>query len=346
MFKMKPLPLHALPGFVAAARSGNLSRAAASLRLTVSALSHQMRGLEELLGQRLFDRGPRGVRLTDAGERLLARVGPHLDAISAALAPDPPRSPHALTLSVMPSVASSWLIPRLPAFTARYPEVELNLESTTQVVDFERADVDAAVRFGPGGWPGLRAHLLFGEFVLPVCSPELLRHFPRAAHGEFEGVPLLWDSGERWHEWFARFGGRAPSRYAARFQDTESLHRAAIEGLGVAMGRLTMARPLIDAGRLVALTRHRLAADYSHYLVYPLRSEGHPALVAFRTWILEVAEDESRAPSSPPDGAPRPARRGAPTRGEPSPRSRGGGAPGARRGGRAASGPSGRGRRG
>ncbi|HVP61050.1 MAG TPA: LysR substrate-binding domain-containing protein [Myxococcaceae bacterium] len=286
---MSKVPLHLLPGFVAAARLRNLSRAAASLHLTVSALSHQMRGLEELLGQRLFDRGPRGLRLTPAGERLFGQVAPHLEAISAALTPQPARSPDALTLSVMPTVASSWLIPRLPAFTALHPEVELSLQSTSDLVDFEREEVDAALRFGPGGWPGLRSHLLFEESVVPVCSPELLRRFPQAEGGDFSGVPLLRDLGERWHAWFARFGGSPPARYVAAFDDTDALQRAAVEGMGVALGRLTMARPLLESGRLIALTAHRLPDAYSHYLVYPPRSEPHPALVTFRSWILEAA---------------------------------------------------------
>jgi len=293
---MSKVPLHVLPGFVAAARMLNLSRAAASLHVTVSALSHQMRGLEELLGQRLFDRGPRGLRLTPAGERLFGQVAPHLDAISAALTPQPARSPDALTVSVMPSVASSWLIPRLPSFTAKHPGVELSLQSSSDLVDFEREDVDAALRFGPGGWPGLRAHLLFEEWVVPVCSPELLRRFPGARRGDFSGVPLLRDLGGRWNAWFARFGGTPPGRYVAAFDDTDALQRAAVEGMGVALGRLTMARPLLESGRLVALTRDRLADAYAHHLVYPPRSENHPALVAFRDWILAVARaDAARA---------------------------------------------------
>src|SRR5215470_1635524 len=222
---MSKVPLHVLPGFVAAARLRNLSRAAASLHVTVSALSHQMRGLEDRLGQRLFDRGPRGLRLTAFGERLYAQVAPHLDAISAALAPGPVRSPHALSLSVLPSVASGWLIPRLPAFTALHPEVELSLQSTTDVVEFDREDVDAAVRFGTGSWPGLRVHLLWEEWVVPVASPELLKRFPQAERGDFTGVPLLRDFGERWHAWFARFGGTPPARYVAAFDDTEALAR-------------------------------------------------------------------------------------------------------------------------
>jgi len=289
---MPKVPLHALPGFVAAARARNLSRAAASLHVTVSALSHQMRGLEELLGHRLFHRGPRGLTLTPAGEQLFGQAAPHLDAISAALAPQPARNPDALTVSVMPSVASSWLIPRLPAFTASHPEVELNLQSTSDVVDFDREEVDVAIRFGQGDWPQLRTHLLFEEWVIPVCSPELLRRFPRAARGEFTGVPLLRDLGERWHAWFAQFGGSPPSRWVAAFDDTDALQRAAMEGMGVALGRLTMARPLLESGRLVALTDNRLPDRYAHYLVYPPRSENHAALVAFRAWILGVAGSE------------------------------------------------------
>ncbi|HEY1904726.1 MAG TPA: LysR substrate-binding domain-containing protein [Myxococcaceae bacterium] len=310
---MSKVPLHSLPGFVAAARARNLSRAAASLHVTVSALSHQMRGLEELLGQRLFDRGPRGLSLTPAGERLFGQVAPHLDAISAALTPQPARSGHVLTVSVMPSVASSWLIPRLPAFTTRHPEVELNLQSSIDVVDFDREDVDVAIRFGPGGWTTLRTHLLFEEWVLPVCSPELLRRFPQAGRGDFTGVPLLRDLNERWHAWFGRFGGTPPTRWVASFDDTDALQRAAMEGLGVALGRLTMARPLLESGRLVALTRNRLPDSYAHYLVYPPRSEHHPALIAFRDWILGVAAAERpEPPSAPPtatDSPPRPRRR-------------------------------------
>src|SRR5215471_10445682 len=289
---MSKVPLHVLPGFVAAARARNLSRAAASLHVTVSALSHQMRGLEELLGHRLFHRGPRGLSLTPAGERLFGQVAPHLDAISAALTPQPARNPDALTVSVMPSVASGWLIPRLPAFTAQHPEVELSLESTTDVVEFDREDVDAAVRFGTGSWPGLRVHLLWEEWVVPVASPELLKRFPQAERGDFSGVPLLRDFGERWHAWFSRFGGSPPARYVAAFDDTEALARAAVEGMGVGLGRLTMARPLLESGRLVTLTTHRLPDERAHYLVYPPRSDAHPALVSFRAWILGVAATE------------------------------------------------------
>jgi len=165
---MSKVPLHVLPGFIATARLGNLSRAAASLHLTVSALSHQMRGLELQLRKTLFARRPRGLALTDAGDRLLAAVAPHYEKIELALRPDRERTEQSLTLSVMPSVASSWLLPRLAEFVALNPEIDLSVHSSVELVDFDREAIDAAMRFGPGNWPGLNADALFEEWLLPV----------------------------------------------------------------------------------------------------------------------------------------------------------------------------------
>lgn len=284
---MSKIPLHTLPGFIAAARLGNLSRAAAQLHVTVSALSHQMRGLEEQLHKKLFERTRRGVVLTDDGEQLFRAVASHYDALEAALRPERERNASSLVVSVMPTVASSWLLPRLADFVAAYPDVELSVQSTTDVVNFDREAVDAAMRFGRGTWPGLRAEPLFDEWVLPVASPALLARFPKRS--KLAQLPLLRDPGDRWRDWFETFGGTPPRRYVASFDNTETLQRAALEGIGVALGRLTMARPLLDAGRLVALSRQRLRSDYAHYLVYPPRVEHHPPLAAFRTWLLAAA---------------------------------------------------------
>src|SRR6476619_4768594 len=274
---MSKVPLHALPGFIATARLGSLSRAAASLHLTVSALSHQMHGLEGQLHKRLFERRPRGLALTDAGERLFAAVAPHYDILEAALRPDRERGEQSLTLSVMPSVASSWLLPRLAGFDAEHPEIDLSVQSSVELVDFGREAVDAAMRFGPGGWPGVRAEPLFDEWLLPVASPGLLARFSDRDPDDLTALPLLRDPSDRWRDWFARFGGSPPRRYVASFNDTETLQRAAVEGMGVALGRMTMARPMLDRGRLVALSPRRMRADFAHYLVYPPRSERHPA---------------------------------------------------------------------
>jgi LysR family glycine cleavage system transcriptional activator len=283
-------PLHALQGFVAAARLGNLSRAAESMHLTISALSHQIRGLEERLGQRLFVRNPRGVELTADGQRLFERVADHLDAIETALRPFGTRRDDELTVTLMPSFATSWLVPRLPRFLASHPQLEIHLQSTIAVVDFDRdTDVDAGLRYGPGQWAGLDAVHLFDDWLTPIASPALIERLGRPTLETLGEFPLLGAPGGRWSDWFARYGGKAPKRYVANFDDSETLHRAAVEGLGIVLGRLTLAWPLIDAQRLCLLFDARLKSDYAHYLVAPPRSRAHGGLATFRAWLLDEA---------------------------------------------------------
>jgi LysR family transcriptional regulator, glycine cleavage system transcriptional activator len=286
---MGRLPLTALQGFVLAARTGNLSVAAMRLNLTVSALSHQIRSIEGRLGRRLFERGPRGVELTPEGTRLLDSVGPQFESIERALRQFGTPQADVLTLSVMPSVASSWLLPRLPPFVARHPQLQLNLQSSVQLVDFDREGVDAALRFGRGEWPGVHAEHLFDDWLTPIASPGLIAQLGRPTLAKLSNWPLLRDPENVWAKWFRTFGGTPPARYVAYFDDTETLHRAAVEGMGVALGRLTMAQPLVDTGQLMLLSTRRLRAEYAHYLVYPSRTSEHPALLAFRAWLLDEA---------------------------------------------------------
>jgi LysR family glycine cleavage system transcriptional activator len=229
-------PLHALQGFVAAARSGNLSRAAEGLYVTVSALSHQIRSLEERMGQRLFVRSARGVQLTDAGRELFERIAPHLDAIEHAVRPGRARRDDALTLTLLPSFAASWLVPRLPRFLAAHPQLEISLQSQSTLVDFQRdTSIDAGLRFGPGQWPGVHAVHLFDDWVMPTASPALIERLGRPTLQTLGNFPLLGDTRGRWSGWFERFGGTLPTRFVAAFDDSETLHRAAAEGLGIAL---------------------------------------------------------------------------------------------------------------
>jgi LysR family transcriptional regulator, glycine cleavage system transcriptional activator len=285
-------PLHALQGFVATARSGNVSRAAESLHLTVSALSHQIRGLEERVGLRLFVRGARGVRLTEDGRALFERIAPHFDAIEQALTPCRVRRDDALTLTLMPSFASAWLVPRLPRFLAAQPQLEIHLQSTIAVVDFARdTGIDAGLRYGPGQWPGLHAVPLFEDWVTPTASPDLIARLGRPTLQTLDRFPLLGAPGGRWSDWFAHFGGTVPKRFVANFDDSETLHRAAAEGLGIALGRMSLVKPMVEAGRLLPLFDERLKAEFAHYLVYPPRSEQHAGLLALRDWLLQEARD-------------------------------------------------------
>lgn len=284
-------PLHTLQGFLAAARYGNLTRAADTLHITVSALSHQMRALEMHLGYRILERQPRGVRLTDDGRRLLLQLKPHLDAIDQLLSPFAARPDHVLTLSATPSFVSAWLVPRLGGFLAAHPEVEVSVLSESRVVDFERQpQTDAALRIGQGSWAGVHAEHLFDEWMLPVASPELVASrggLPTPA--QLRDWPLLGDPDDEWARWFAHFDLQPPTRWVAQFDDSEAQNRAARDGFGVALGRLSRARLLLDSGQLVALSDQRIRAGYAHYLVYPARSAERAGLMAFRDWVLAQA---------------------------------------------------------
>jgi len=297
---MTRLSLDLLQQFVLVARHGNLSRAAAQAHLTVSALSHQMRQLEERLERRLFERGPRGVTLTTEGCRLLEAVGQHFDGIEHALSRYRERRHDALTLSASPGIMSSWLVPRLPRLVAAHPELELSLQSGSALVDFEREPVDCALRYGRGEWPGLHSERLFGEWIAPVAAPALVARMGDIDPHDLARWPLLGDPNpaNRWRDWFAHYGGELPRRYVAQFDSFEAQRHAALEGLGVALGRMVMAKSLIDAGRLQVLGERYLPVTDAYWLVYPPRSQEHRGLQAFRAWLLAEAEDYcSRLPT-------------------------------------------------
>ena len=289
-FAIASPPLDLLDTFVAVAREGNLTRAARARHLTVSALSHRLRQLEERLGQALLVRGPRGVTPTPAGARLLEQVAPAIETIERALRGLRSRAREGLTISLMPTMASGWLIPRLPRFVAQHPEIGINLLSTWERVDFDREDVDCALRYGAGQWNRVTAEPLFDEYLSPVASPELLRRIGAVKPADLAKAPLLDDTGGRWREWFARFGGAPPRHYVAVFDDAEALHHAALQGLGIALDRMLLARASIEAGRLRSLSRKRLKSDWSHYLVYPARSADLPAFTTFRQWLHGEAQ--------------------------------------------------------
>jgi LysR family transcriptional regulator, glycine cleavage system transcriptional activator len=297
---MGKLPLGLLQQFVLVARLGNLSRAAAQANLTVSALSHQMRQLEERLERRLFERGPRGVTLTVDGCSLLEAVGEHFDGIEHALLRYHQRRHDALTLSASPGIMSSWLVPRLPRLVAVHPDLELSLQSSSALVNFEREPVDVGLRYGLGNWPGLCSERLFGEWIAPVAAPALLTRMEGVDPRDLSRWPLLGEpnSSRRWSDWFGRTGGTPPIRYVAQFDSLDALRHAALEGLGVALGRMVTSKSFIDAGRLQVLGDQYLRVEEAYWLVYPPRSQEHRGLQLFREWLLVEAEDYCRQMSA------------------------------------------------
>lgn len=291
---MSRLPLELVEAFVEVSRRRNMTRAAEAMHLTVSALSHRIRQLEVRLSQRLLLRGPRGVQLTDDGQRLFDAVAAPLDDIERALAR--PARNNRVAISLLPLMASGWLLPRMTDFVTQNPDVSFDLQCSAHMVDFEREAVDFALRLGRGGWPGVHAERMFDEWIAPVACAELGLHQQPLQPDCLDGLPLLGDPSDWWTGWFAAFGGRPPARYVAHVGDAQTLHQAAVQGLGVALARLRLAEPLIRSGRLRRITREKLSADYSYFLVYPERSRRLPAFARVREWILGQAAESAVAP--------------------------------------------------
>ncbi len=301
--------LNAVRAFEAAARHLSFRRAADELHVTHAAISHQVKGLETFLQTPLFRRLNRAVRLTDAGQAYLPPLRDALDGIAQATARvRGGESAGALTISTSPPFAAKWLVPRLSAFREAHPEIDVWLTPSLHAVDFAREEVDAAVRWGAGEWPGLRADLLGTMEVFPVCSPRLLQGSRRLRTPEdLRHHPLIHDaSGEDWQRWLAAAGVRVIPTPALHFHDSSLVIQAAIESQGVALAYSALVADDLAAGRLVRPFEISLPTDYCYYFVCPSAVAETPKIVAFRSWLLDTvrhqAEREVTGPMLTPDG--------------------------------------------
>jgi len=275
-----------ISGFMHTARSGNMTRAAEQLNVTVSALRHQMRRLEERMGRRLMERGPRGIQLTPDGQSLYVQLEPHYLAIEQLLSPQTGSHDDRLTLSALASMANAWLLPRLGEFVRLHPDIQFNLDSSSRMVDFDKEfQIDAAIRFGAGSWPGLQSHFLLEEWISPAASPALIKQIGPIKLDQLHKYPLIDDPFGRWKRWCAHFDLPEPKKFVAKFNEAEGAHRASAEGVGIVLARHILAAPLIEAGRLNYIGKLKMLAEYQYYLVYPERSKNHRGLVHFRQWL-------------------------------------------------------------
>ncbi|MEK0083333.1 transcriptional regulator GcvA [Benzoatithermus flavus] len=296
-------PLHALRVFEAAARHGSFAKAADELAVTPAAVSQQIRQLEADLGVALFRRLPRGLVVSEAARRAL----PELEKAFAHLAravEDMRGGERAgpLVISVIPSFAARWLMPRLGGFIETYPEIEVTVRSELRSVDFAREDVDLGIRYGKGIYPGLDTRLLLTEEVFPVCAPSLLagRH-PLRRLDDLRHHTLLHDralTGEEpslyWRHWLRDAGvSRIDADRGPGFTDATMLMEAALRGLGVALGRSGLCADDLAAGRLVRPFTESRPADYAYYVVTPEGHAANPRVAAFLAW-LEVEAAKSR----------------------------------------------------
>ena len=300
-------PMQALRAFEAAARTGSLTRAAEALSVTHGAISHQIKALEESLGVRLIERAGRGIRVTDSGERLAARMRAALAEIADAVREASERAnPRQLRVSVMPSFAARWLLPRLGSFIACHPDIDLDVRSSMALVDFRRDDADVAIRHGFGNWPDVKAEYILSDTYFPVCSPRLAPRLPGEPR-DLARYTLLRANDEFWKPWFDAVGLDWPEPARGPiFNDSALMLQAAVDGQGIALARKSLLGNDVRNGLLVRLFDIDVAAPRRYYLVYPPRLAGSPKLAAFRGWLLaEIAADEAR------DAAPAPSRRAA-----------------------------------
>ena len=246
-------PLGALRAFEAAGRHANFARAADELSITPAAVSQQVRALEDFLGVRLFARHARGVDLTSGGIEYARTLGALLDQIALAtervrLAGQPLR----LTIGTTPSFAARWLMPRLVGFLDRHPEYDVRLCASNVLTDFARQDIDVAVRYGTGQWPGLHAKRLADTELFPVCSPSLARG-RRALRVPTDLAPrmLLRLLSDEWPRWLTAAGLAERSAEGPQFSDIGLLIQAAVAGQGVALGQSLIVADDLAAGRLV-----------------------------------------------------------------------------------------------
>ena len=288
-------PLSALRVFETAARHLNFSRAAEELSVTHSAVSHQIKALEAHLGVELFRRSGRAMLLTGEGQRFYVHVREAFARLQRGVAELKPEARRAaLTVSALPGFAARWLVPRLPEFYRRHPELDVNLRATTVLTDFQREDVDLAVRFGPGSWPGLAAEKLLDEEIFPVCSPRYRGgRLPRTPQ-ELLGCTLLHHVFEPWEEWFRAVGLEEPAiPPGPGFSESNLLLKAAADGQGVALALGVLVQTELKSGELVQC-HPSLKARYAYYLVHPRQDPPAPKVTAFKQWIKAAARSERK----------------------------------------------------
>jgi DNA-binding transcriptional LysR family regulator len=288
-------PIHLLRAFTMTARAGTVSAAAEALHLTQSAVSKQVQDLEDWLGVALFERVKKRLRLTPAGHRYLQAVNPllqQLDAITIDLMSNP-LGDAVLHLSCLPTFAAKWLVPRLPAFQAAHPKITLHFVPFVDGYDFLRSDLDCAVRYGHGTWPGAQAVYVTGREMVLIApprqaasaalrKPDDIRHFALLQH---QTVPEAWEGWCRQYEVSGVKPGLGP-----QFDQYQTLIRAVAAGMGLGLVPSCLVQQEVEHGEVrLPLQRCGYRSTTGYFLCYPEVRAEMPALVVFKDWLAQQA---------------------------------------------------------
>ncbi len=281
-------PLNAMRAFEAAFRHESFARAAAELHVAQAAVSRHIRDFEIWLGQPLFERHARGVRLTPAGRRLGAALTPLLDGLAAAIEAERPAAGR-LVVTVEPVFAHRWLLRRLSDFRTRHPGIDLVLDPTDRLVDLAAGEADLGIRYGQGHWPGVEAEKLVTVEIYPVASPAIAARLPpEPAMADLRAFTLLHEDSELWARWQrATEGAGLPPPQGVMLHDTHLAIEAAALGQGIALGDSILDMDDRAAGRLRRLTRAAVR-DHAYWLVGGRKRSSAARL--FADWLREAVE--------------------------------------------------------
>jgi LysR family glycine cleavage system transcriptional activator len=287
--------------FEAAARHLSFTLAAHELHVTQAAVSHQIKSLEDHLGMPVFKRLNRALVLTGAGQALFPAVSEALDIMASAVdrLHNQDQSGE-LTITTMDSFAATWLVPKLGRFRRSNPDIDVRITTTDTSVDFARVNVDMAIRYGAGDWPGVSVERLMTEEVFPVCAPSLLQSGPPlCCPADLKNHTLLHDDLRMdWRMWLMASGeddvdaGKGPG-----YQHSNLVLLAAEQGDGVALARSVLVQDALAAGRLVKPFDITMPTEYAYYMVCPHENLERPKVKVFRQWLIEEARAMDNAPA-------------------------------------------------
>jgi len=298
--------LTTLRAFEAAARHQSFSKAADELYVTHGAVSHQIRGLEEELQTTLFARTGKRVVLTEAGERYALQVRDALRTlVEATTNVRNGGRGQRLVVSVLPSLASRWLMPRIGRFIERHPEIDIEVRASAEYADFARGEVDIGMRHGKGPYPGLYTETLVRDVYFPACSPLLKGGRLPTSPREMLSYRLLQSSGdEPWRLWFDAAGLKdvPEPQHGPRYMDSSHLLDAAIRGQGIALVRSSLAADDLRDGRLVRLFDVDASDGAETSVVCPPSLKSTPRVEAFLTWLREEVHEPDSTPATVPLG--------------------------------------------
>ena len=285
-------PLTALRAFEAAARHLSFAQAAAELNVTPAALSFQIKSLEAHLGTPVFRRLNRAVELTEAGRALSPAVTDGFETLSRAWRTTQRLGDNnTLTVTAGPAFTSKWLAPRLYDFARLHPEIELRVSASLRLMDFERDEVDIAIRFGVGRDDGMFSQPLVREWLTPMMTPEMAETYgtaenlTRASFIHDDSLAFL-DEALDWDAWFAASDVAADTHHGVRFSQADHALDAALSGIGVILGRVSLATRALEQGQLVTPFRLGLVPEAHFRFVCPSGTEKRPHVAAFHKWIM------------------------------------------------------------